>query len=355
MNEDDVYTYQYPNDLEAPPTLLNWSIRDMTIIVIGGLISLSTFLNLRTFVPAAATLTYAILTMNLGGGDYINLMSYIINMLYYLTSPNEWEYKPLDSRQKEQKTKVKKKEKSTSSKSRDKTMSASARRKKELKQIEELEDSSPKTFSEIVAKNIPAIVLLVILVGGAGYFFLSKFLETHNIYFDSIIPTITNKSVEDTMGITFAESSEIEWYTGSVDPLEYATSESGTLTAEPELIDSTVIGPVTVTYTVIDADGNRKTFDHEFEVVDNEAPVIAFASDKVTLSVGDSFDPNANIDSVKDRVEGDLTYSDTADFGKYTVTSNVDTTVSGTYSVEVSAIDANGNEIKGSYSVVVSE
>ncbi|WP_222717523.1 immunoglobulin-like domain-containing protein, partial [Listeria portnoyi] len=85
----------------------------------------------------------------------------------------------------------------------------------------------------------------------------------------------------------------------------------------------------------------RTTVTH---VEDTTKPVIA-ASDK-TLTVGDSFDPKADV-TANDDTDGDLT-------SKVTVTANnVDTSKAGTYNVSYSVTDAAGNTATKTITVIV--
>lgn len=88
---------------------------------------------------------------------------------------------------------------------------------------------------------------------------------------------------------------------------------------------------------------------------DTTAPEVAFAAERVNLIVGDSFNPGDLIISVTDEHDGALTYADTAAPGSFTVTSNVDTSVAGEYTVTVSAVDRAGNRTERVVPVTVSE
>ena len=88
---------------------------------------------------------------------------------------------------------------------------------------------------------------------------------------------------------------------------------------------------------------------------DTTAPEVVFTAERVNLTVGDSFNPGDLILSVTDGTDGALTYADTPSPGCFTVTSAVDTSVVGEYTVTVSAMDKAGNRTERSVPVIVSE
>lgn len=93
------------------------------------------------------------------------------------------------------------------------------------------------------------------------------------------------------------------------------------------------------------------------KVVDTTSPVITFYEDTVTIHVGDEFDPDSVIESVKDDVDGDLPIAMEGAENKacYTVASDVSTLQAGSYTVEVGAIDNAGNESSKQCTVIVEE
>lgn len=136
-----------------------------------------------------------------------------------------------------------------------------------------------------------------------------------------------------------------------------------TVTAAPVEIDRSVVGTQKVIYTLstVDAynDEVSKKFEKAIEVKDTQAPAISLSQDSVTLEYGSSFDPNSVVSSVQDPVDGDLEKVDqepeTPDVsgnGWYTVTSDVDTSVPGEYSVTVHAVDKNGNAAEDKHAAV---
>ena len=99
----------------------------------------------------------------------------------------------------------------------------------------------------------------------------------------------------------------------------------------------------------------EKTVTYTAHVRDTKNPEIVLKADSVSISTGDSFDPYANIESVKDPVDGDLKKADKLDKGTYTVEDGTDPDTAGEYKVTVSAMDINGNKSSAEYTVTVEE
>jgi len=92
-------------------------------------------------------------------------------------------------------------------------------------------------------------------------------------------------------------------------------------------------------------------------VVDETKPVVKVKSDTVSINVGDNFDIKSNIESVID--DGvNLNYLDKANEDSreyYTINSNFNKDVSGTYEVEVVAVDRANNITNVKYNIVVND
>lgn len=380
--KDEDYKYQYPNNLEEKPMFLFWSARDITIVIFGGLFGLYMYFSMGTPIPFAVTIIYLVLTMQVTG-DSRNLWQYIVGVFNYASNPMEWIYtqdstadiietdkarvgrsrnkktiqrkenKPAHERtqktviNKEAELHRKQAEKEKIKYDRAKTKRIEKAKKKKLKEIDSYSENSneKKSLPEVLAKNIVLILLVIVIVIMAVYIMMhGYFVKPAND---------TSSSIE----LNYAKPTDISWYSGTVDPLDYidySTSTSGIkVTASPAEIDTTKLGSVDVKYTIVDKDGNKSTATREYNIVDNEFPIITLKADHVDLNLNDDFDPNSNIESVVDRIDGALTKADESTFDCYTISSDVDTSVAGDYSVQISAIDSNGNEQTASYSVTV--
>lgn len=166
------------------------------------------------------------------------------------------------------------------------------------------------------------------------------------------------QKVLDSIGITFIEEASIEYGTEKVDYNTFIKEKTG----EPEIqlpteeINTKELGKKQITY-VLSKDGYSKTDILEVEIKDTVAPEIIFTSETLELTEGDEFDPESNIESVKDPVDGDIEKSDDEALEKsgYLVKSDVDTTTPSEYKVTITAYDINGNKSEKEYTVTVNE
>jgi len=141
------------------------------------------------------------------------------------------------------------------------------------------------------------------------------------------------------------------------DPGATATDDTdGDLTSSIQTssnIDTSVAGSYTVTYTVSDTAGNTASATRSVVVignpviVDTTAPAITLlGTDPMNLNVGDTFsDPGA---TATDDIDGDLT-------ALIQSSSNVDTSVTGNYTVIYTVTDSSGNSAETTRSVVVTD
>ncbi|MFT6926893.1 MAG: hypothetical protein ACJAZP_002513, partial [Psychromonas sp.] len=111
-------------------------------------------------------------------------------------------------------------------------------------------------------------------------------------------------------------------------------------------VNTSVAATYTVTYSVIDSDGNGASFSRTVIVHDNTgAPVLTLnGADQITLNLGETFtDPGA---TAQDETDGDLS----ADI---TTVSDVNTSVAATYTVTYSVTDSDGNSASIIRTVIV--
>ena len=107
-----------------------------------------------------------------------------------------------------------------------------------------------------------------------------------------------------------------------------------------------------VTFT----DGDRsKDVEIKITVEDTAKPVIKLKKNEIKITAGDKLNLNKNIESVKDRIDGELKYSKekVEKSGYYIDKGKLDTKKAGTYTITVKAYDANGNKTEKSYKVKV--
>ncbi len=124
---------------------------------------------------------------------------------------------------------------------------------------------------------------------------------------------------------------------------------------EVKNFDSKKTGEQEITVIFTNADEKTKEETLKVTVKDTKKPEIKLKKDKLEITEGDKFDAAANIESVKDPVDGDIKKSDDQKLTKngYFITSDVDVKKAGSYTVKITAFDVNGNKAESSYKVSV--
>ena len=172
------------------------------------------------------------------------------------------------------------------------------------------------------------------------------FYEYHKVY-QSIDVTVSNSAV-------------IEYGSPNYDIRTVVDSVDGEIVSIKKDIDTTKVGLQEI---IVEVEKNQiiKEVPIMVEVKDTIAPKIQLKKEVISLTEGDSFDALSNLTSVYDKVDGELEYqkqeivNSEVDTNYYTVDSNVNSDVPGTYEVTVTAVDQYGNESMVTYSVEVSE
>ena len=132
-------------------------------------------------------------------------------------------------------------------------------------------------------------------------------------------------------------------------------SDEDVVVKEVKNFDSKKTGEQEITVIFTNADEKTKEETLKVTVKDTKKPVIKLKKDKLEISEGDQFDATANIESVKDPVDGDIKKSDDKKLTKngYLIASDVDVKKAGSYTVKITAFDVNGNKAESSYKVSV--
>lgn len=172
------------------------------------------------------------------------------------------------------------------------------------------------------------------------------FYEYHKVY-QSIDVTVSNSAV-------------IEYGSPNYDIRTVVDSVDGEIVSIKKDIDTTKVGLQEI---IVEVEKNQiiKEVPIMVEVKDTIAPKIQLKKEVISLTEGDSFDALSNLTSVYDKVDGEIEYqkqeivNSEVDTNYYTVDSNVNSDVPGTYEVTVTAVDQYGNESMVTYSVEVSE
>lgn len=184
---------------------------------------------------------------------------------------------------------------------------------------------------------IIGVVVLVLLASIGGYQAWTKHHE---------------QEVLASMKMSFVKNLSVEYGT-KADAKSFIDQYEGMLKTCPTL-DTKKVGKVTLTY-VLEKEKLTKEFHVDVEVKDTKKPVITFKKDKLSFTEGEAFTAKDNIKQVSDPVDGDLKLAnkDTLEKGTYVIKDEVDPKKPGTYKVEVSACDKNGNKTNASFDVEV--
>lgn len=193
---------------------------------------------------------------------------------------------------------------------------------------------------------------------------------------DEVIPEDGTNTEEDDGGqakIALAaakltqKSDKLECSNKETDPLKLVecSNEEITISTKDDL-DLSKAGKRTIAYT-LSLDGQTETRKVTFNVRDTKAPSIKLRKETQSVDQGDTYYAEANVKSVKDKLDGELEYVKKAPkagkgkvgvdkiykHGWYTVKSNVDTDTPGSYQVKITASDEHGNKKTKKFTVRV--
>lgn len=310
-----MYKYRYPNDLSAKTYIYLWTPVQLCILAVLVLIGISAFFKSHNYTVLMIACAFGVMTMKFFP-DTKTAWEFILDYYYYLSTPQYFEY--------------------------DGKIHNEVKPKAES--VNQVSEYNTANDSGSIVKYIVLAILTIVLVLGA----------------DHLVNSASEKATSETIAnITLKFTSNvdavIEWGSnaGTIDAKDFIVSNDLDVTASPSTIDTTKVGETVITYTVTDKDGNEKEFEKTFTIEDTQLPIISFYSESVTVTKDSEFNPTSNISSVMDPNGGNL-YKD-AETGGYTVESNVDTSIPGTYEVKVIATDVNGNQTENAYSVTVTE
>lgn len=168
---------------------------------------------------------------------------------------------------------------------------------------------------------------------------------------------IRKEELYNSLYMAFQSEKVVEYGTNNYDTLSFVEKvENGEIVEYTKEIDTSNVGVQRLSYEIA-KDDVSKDYLINVEVVDTKKPIIELEKESTTLYQGTSFDIKSNVKSVKDEVDGDIPYVDsipqTNENGYYTVTSNFDKNKTGEYTVEIVAVDKNGNSEKASYKIIV--
>ena len=83
-------TYLYPQNLKATANLWLWSLKDFAILGIAALVSIVMLVQLKFFVPAAATLCFGFLTIRMDDTTVLDFIKYAVR--YFISTQQYYEW-----------------------------------------------------------------------------------------------------------------------------------------------------------------------------------------------------------------------------------------------------------------------
>ncbi|MDD6236412.1 MAG: hypothetical protein PUB00_03420 [Clostridiales bacterium] len=84
-------TYLYPQNLKATANLWLWSLKDFAVLGIAALLSIVMLVQLKFFVPAAATLCFGFLTIRMDDTTVLDFIKYAARHFISTQQYYEWQ------------------------------------------------------------------------------------------------------------------------------------------------------------------------------------------------------------------------------------------------------------------------
>lgn len=84
---NDEITYYYPADLNKPPMLFLWQLRDVFLLGVFFFISLIFLFAIGSIIPLAAMIVYGIMTLHLNGD--ISIYQYARKLTHFLVTQQQ--------------------------------------------------------------------------------------------------------------------------------------------------------------------------------------------------------------------------------------------------------------------------
>ena len=83
--------YIYPQNLKATANLWLWSLKDFAILGMAALLSIVMLVQLKFFVPAAATLCFSFLTIRMDDTTVLDFIKYAVR--YFISTQQYYEWR----------------------------------------------------------------------------------------------------------------------------------------------------------------------------------------------------------------------------------------------------------------------
>lgn len=206
----------------------------------------------------------------------------------------------------------------------------------------------PLSIMRVINNKISKYRLIIIMI----LIIVSSTIITYNVCMMHHRQKVFNK-----LNIKFKEIKAIEYGTANYDPIDLVEKVSnGEIVNYTKDVDTTSVGSQELMF-VVKEENVYKVINVEVEIVDTKKPDIIIEEENISIEQGNEYNTMDNIKSVIDKVDGDLKYleEDDENIAHYTVTTDLNTNVVGSYSVNIKAVDKNGNESEKKFSINVVE
>jgi N-acetylmuramoyl-L-alanine amidase len=191
-------------------------------------------------------------------------------------------------------------------------------------------------------RKLSIVIVFVIMIIGAGFYLVYEHYQ---------------QKIMDSIDLTFVEKETFE-YGENIDNDALIQSCQGDITYQDK-IDSQKVGSQKLKF-IVSYKGKSKEFYKDIQIQDTKSAEIKLKQEKIIIDYNGKYNINENIESVKEPIDGNLTYKEYKDVKEddvayYTYSGEVDVKKEGTYDIKVIAIDRNGNKSEKSFQIQVKE
>ena len=175
----------------------------------------------------------------------------------------------------------------------------------------------------------------------------------------NIYEQVKKENLYDALNMSFLSVKEVEYGTKDVNTLNFVENvENGELVDYTKELDTSKVGSQILTYELAVEDV-KKDYLISVDIKDTKKPIINIKKSTITLYKGNGYNYTDNIESVADEVDGNIGYVESIpevnENGYYTISSDFNKDAVGTYTVNIKAVDKNGNEETASYELKIIE
>ncbi len=173
------------------------------------------------------------------------------------------------------------------------------------------------------------------------------------------IYTLCYREVYDSINISTVKMPVVEYGSANYDLSKLINNVDGTIVSVKQDIATDSVG-VQELILVVSKGNISKEIPVSIEVKDSVAPEIVIENEIIEIEQGTSYNVLDNISKVYDNIDGDIGYVISSELSKdsynyYTYYTDFNYNVPGEYSVNINAVDKNGNEATKSFKIIVNK